>query len=331
MSYDDTGLASSTTYYYRVRAHNIVGDGSYVSTNATTDTPVVAPGAVTSYTASALSSSSIRLTWSAPSTGTSPFTYRGERATNSSFTAGTATLFSSSSSTTYTNTGLSSGTTYYFRVRAINSAGSGPYTTRSAVTTGSAPTVPTGLTATALDDDRVRLSWTASSGPTPITYDIQQNNTTIVNNRTSTTYTRSGLSPNTSYNFRVRAGNSNGHSAWTSNVSATTHTIALGASIAFTGSSVATTALGGGFFTYTWTGTFRADGSAGTTPYTYDWSGSTGGVISGSSTSRNVTIVVTSDVAVTPPANDAIVARVAIGDAASGSASAAFTQTVSFA
>jgi hypothetical protein len=68
-------------------------------------------------TATAQFSSSILLSWSSVSGATSYRVYR-----NTS-TSGTYTLIGSSTTTSYTDTSLSAGKPYYYRVSAVNSAG----------------------------------------------------------------------------------------------------------------------------------------------------------------------------------------------------------------
>ena len=110
-----------------------------------------APGAPTSLTATANGSSQIDLSWTAPSeTGFAVISgYKIESSPDgTSWTDLVANT--GNTSTTYAHTGLLGATTRYYRVSAINSAGtSDPSNVDSATTDATAPGAPTGLTATA--------------------------------------------------------------------------------------------------------------------------------------------------------------------------------------
>ena len=79
-----------------------------------------APGAPTNLTAAA-GNGSVALSWTAPSsTGGASITYTVYRGTSS---GGETLLQSGISGTTFTDTGVTNGTTYYYEVTAVNSAG----------------------------------------------------------------------------------------------------------------------------------------------------------------------------------------------------------------
>src|SRR5438093_1249993 len=122
-TYSDTGLAAGTTYTYRVSAINSVGTGS-PSSNASATTLAVAPSPPTGLTATAVSSSQINLSWTAPNNGGSAITgYKVERSTDSGSTWSTFVANSGSTATTYSDTGLSDSTSYAYSVSAINAVG----------------------------------------------------------------------------------------------------------------------------------------------------------------------------------------------------------------
>src|SRR5206468_2519721 len=137
----------------------------------------------TSLTATTVSSSQINLSWTTPSsTGGSAITgYKIDRSTNGGSTWSNIVTSTGSTATTYSNTRLTSATTYTYRVSAINSVGtSSPPTTTSSTTTilpNTLPTYPTSLSATTISSSQINLSWTtpSSTGGSAITgYKIER-------------------------------------------------------------------------------------------------------------------------------------------------------------
>src|SRR5881409_1068949 len=140
-TYSDTGLAHTTTYTYRVSAINSVGT-SPPSNGASATALAIAPSPPSALGATAVSSSQINLSWASPTdNGGSAITgYMIERSANGGSTWTTMVSNSGSTATTYSDTGLAAGTTYTYRVSAINSIGtSPPSNTASATTLAVAP------------------------------------------------------------------------------------------------------------------------------------------------------------------------------------------------
>lgn len=226
---DITGLSAGTRYYIRVRAHNSAGWGAWGATsNATTlDTP----SAPTGLSATASSASAIGLTWSAPSDngGASITSYDVQRAANSSFTSGLVTV--STTSRSYSFAGLSTGTTYYFRVRARNSVGAGDWSTTDSATTWETPSAPTSLSTSSPTTSSITVGYAAPlfNGGTAVTeYQVQRatnseftSGVVTITDAGSPTLV-SGLTPATIYFFRVRARNAVGYGDWTGATSART-------------------------------------------------------------------------------------------------------------
>jgi hypothetical protein len=132
-SYVNTGLASGTTYYYRVAATNSAGTSFYSNVaNATTTTVVTIPIAPSSLVATTNSSSQITINWTDNSNNETSFVIERSLSSSSGF-AQVATV--GSNVTSYVNTALASGTSYYYRVAATNSAGTSAYSNVANATT----------------------------------------------------------------------------------------------------------------------------------------------------------------------------------------------------
>ncbi|PKV49253.1 putative secreted protein (Por secretion system target) [Aquimarina sp. MAR_2010_214] len=145
-NYLDTGLTANTTYYYRVKAKNFGGDSKYSNTaNVTTLSRGTVPAAPTSLKTVSAISTQIELNWTDNANNEDSF--RIERSANgtSGWTSVGTTAINVSS---YTDKGLSSNTTYYYRVRAENTIGNSTYSNTVNGTT-TAGNIALGKTATA--------------------------------------------------------------------------------------------------------------------------------------------------------------------------------------
>ena len=108
-----------------------------IFTGSAAAAPVSAPG---SLTATAVSSSQINLTW--VDSNSSETGYLVERSLSSS--SGFAQIASlPANSQSYSNTGLASGTTYYYRVRATHNGANSAYSNVASARTSSAAPTPT--------------------------------------------------------------------------------------------------------------------------------------------------------------------------------------------
>ncbi|MBI5145754.1 MAG: fibronectin type III domain-containing protein [Thaumarchaeota archaeon] len=178
------------------------------------------PGAPTSLSATAVSSSQLNLFWNAPaSNGGSTITgYKIER--ESPIGGGWSTIVTNTgtTSTSYSDTGLDAATQYNYRVFAINAVGIGPASaTASSVTNTPSATIPGQVTGLVLTPSQAQiiLNWNApNDGGIPIIgykievespvgngWSIQVADT----GSTSITYADTGLTPSTQYNYRISA------------------------------------------------------------------------------------------------------------------------------
>ncbi|MBI4864666.1 MAG: fibronectin type III domain-containing protein, partial [Candidatus Riflebacteria bacterium] len=121
----DTGLSPSTTYFYRVLAYNNAGAATAPSEPSARTGAALAPQAPSGLAALSRASSRVDLSWQDNSIVEDGFQI--ERKTGSDGTyAVVATV--PSDTVGFGDTGLSAKTTYTYRVRAYNTAGSSAYT-----------------------------------------------------------------------------------------------------------------------------------------------------------------------------------------------------------
>jgi fibronectin type 3 domain-containing protein len=126
-SFTDSGLANGTKYFYQVVAVN--GAGSSTRSSQTSATPSAThPLAPTNMTATA-SNGQITLSWS-PVSGA---TYRIYRSTSLGGEGATA-YKTGLKATSFTDTGLTNGVTYYYQITAVNRSGSSAKSTEAFAT-----------------------------------------------------------------------------------------------------------------------------------------------------------------------------------------------------
>ena len=230
-SYTNTGAKAGTTYWYKVKAVNAAGESAYsniVSGKVKSVTPK--PAAPVVKIGNSAASGKPMLTWNAVSGATS---YKVYRATSQN---GTYSLLGTVTATSYTNTGAKAGTTYWYKVKAVNSAGESAYSNivsgqaKAVTPKPSAPVVKIGNSAAS---GKPMLTWNAVSGAT--SYKVyratSQNGTySLLGTVTATSYTNTGAKAGTTYWYKVKAVNSAGESAYSNIVSgkATVTALTLG-------------------------------------------------------------------------------------------------------
>jgi subtilisin family serine protease len=166
------------------------------------------PTIPTGLTATVSSSSVISLAWSASTDDVKVTAYKIFRE---------GSLFKSLGNvTSYTNTGLTAGTTYSYTVSACDAAGNcsaqslateattAPATTQAPPDTQT-PTVPTGLKATVVDSSHINLAWTASTDNVGVTaYKIYSGDNLVATLGNVTSTSRTNI-PSTTYTYTVSA------------------------------------------------------------------------------------------------------------------------------
>ena len=226
-----TGLTNGVSYAFRVTAKNSFGS-SAASAESASVLVLGLPGTASAPVATAGVRAEVHLAWTPPTdTGGVLLTDYDIQYRKTTDTVWTSYPHTPSPAAGIVINGLSTGSTYVFRVAAKNPLGAGPASAISnAVTVIAAPTQPTNVVAKA-GDKVVNLSWTAplTNNGSPITdYVIE------VRKATETTWTVyadsvsaatsaivANLGNGTSYAFRVTAKNGAGLSAPSAESSAT--------------------------------------------------------------------------------------------------------------
>lgn len=224
----DINPGTDTTFYSQSLARCVSGtQNSPDSINSTTDlldfTPAPPPGSppsTPSVSASALSTSSIRVTWPAASGATSYAVRYG--------TASASTLTGCSASPCDI-TGLASGTLYYVSVTASNSYGSSVGNSQTTTSSPPAtPATPAAVTVTtgASTSTTTAWSWTTGScniGTSEYEYTLSATSgsaSPITTTSTSVSLTTSSQGYIYTLSVRTRCNNSGVYSAWSTSASA---------------------------------------------------------------------------------------------------------------
>jgi fibronectin type 3 domain-containing protein len=233
-SFVNTGLSNGVTYHYVISALNFNGESANSSEASATPfppQPPLAPSGLSAIPGNNL----VVLSWTASAGATN---YYVKSATNS---GGPYITNANGTATSFVNTGLSNGVTYYYVVSALNLYGESPNSSETNATPVPVPPfTPTGLTLTP-SNAQVSLSWAASPGAT--SYNVKNATTNgrpyiMITNVTATSFVDTGLSNAVTYYYVVSAANDYGESADSAQRSTTPFdTPALVYSVEFTGTN----------------------------------------------------------------------------------------------
>jgi chitodextrinase len=254
-TFQNTGLAPSTDYAYRIEAVNRNGKASPRSSEARARTmpaaDTTAPSTPAGLTATVASSTQINLSWSAATDNVGVVGYNIYRG---------GTLIATRTVTNFQNTGLSAFTTYSYTVQAYDAAGNVSTLSASASATTqpvpdtTAPSTPAGLTATAVSASQINLSWGAATDNVGVTgYNVYRGGALIATLGTITTFQNTGLSASTTYSYAVRALDAAGNlSAPSASASATTQGVATDTTAPSTPAGLTATAVSASQINLSW-------------------------------------------------------------------------------
>lgn len=193
-------LKAGTSYKFRIRSYKVFGS-STVYGSYTYLTAVTKPAAMSGVKVKSKTNNTVVLQWNK---NTSASCYYVERYNGGKWMQ--AAKINDNRVTSFTVRGLSSSTTYKFRIRA---GGSGGYSGYTYITLTTKPATTTGMKAKTVTTKSITLQWnknTSAGG-----YSIERYNGTKwvqvkrYTSNANTTYTAGGLKSGTTYKFRMRS------------------------------------------------------------------------------------------------------------------------------
>jgi fibronectin type 3 domain-containing protein len=155
ITYIDNSVILGNTYRYRILAENGAGGAAFYSN--TTEANTLLPDAPTGLAATTFSSTRIDLAWA--DGGPYETSYELERCQGDGCTNFALILTTGADVGAYTDSPLTPGLTFRYRIRAVNAVGVSPYEGPVDATTN-LPADPTALVAVASSSSSVDLSWT---------------------------------------------------------------------------------------------------------------------------------------------------------------------------
>ena len=195
-SYTDTTAASGTTYYYTVRAKNGSDLSAYITSASALwlSIPTVTV---------ANSSGGVTIKWSAVTGAQGYYVYR-------KVSGGSWKSLKGTTATSYTDTTATSGTTYYYTVRAKNGSILSSFVTDVSIVCLSVPTLKSATAASG----KITVTWNKVTGAQGyFVYRKEAGGKWVkVKGTTATSYTDSNVTAGTTYYYTVRASANSGKS-----------------------------------------------------------------------------------------------------------------------
>ena len=214
LSFNNTGLTTNTTYYYRVRSYKMVGIVKVRSgySNMVSAKPIQALevlGIPKDISASPSSENSIKTSWSAVAGASGYLIYRATSST------GPATLITAPTELSFNNIGLTTNTTYYYRIRSYKIEGNVQVRSGYSNMVSAKPTqtlevlgIPKNISATPSSENSIKTSWSAVDGASGYLIYRATSSTgpnTLITAPTELSFNNRGLTTNTTYYYRIRS------------------------------------------------------------------------------------------------------------------------------
>ena len=199
-SYTNSGAASGTKYYYKVKAVAVVNGNNVASAYSYAKSLVCTPATLNVSITSA--NGKPKLSWNAVSGATKYWIYRSTDGKNFKY-------YDSTTKTTYTNNSTTVGTRYYYKVKAVvvdngTSYASAFSSAKSMVVRAAAPTLKTSA-----PEGTPSLSWNAVNGATKywIYRSTDGKEFKYYDSTTKTAYTNKSVDAGKTYYYKVKAVN----------------------------------------------------------------------------------------------------------------------------
>ena len=203
-SLTNTGLSTNKTYYYKVRAYRLVGTTKVYSKDSAIVSATPIPSTPTGLKAVSTGYNSAKVTWTAVPGASGYEVYR------KLWSSGVLSLVSTQTATSFSNSGLATNKTYYYKVRAYRLVGTTKVYSKDSVfvSVTPVPSAPTGLKVVSGGSKTVKVTWIAVAGASG--YEVwrklwSSGTYAIVSTQTATSINNTGLAINKTYYYKVRA------------------------------------------------------------------------------------------------------------------------------
>jgi titin len=218
LTYTDTGLKNGDTYLYYVVATNAYGQGQqsntvYLTPGTSVDYPAPSDLLATP-SGNPNSGYSITLQWTNPPSNGNYYNYYVYRSTapgaekQPNYTEVGGAYYSGAATTSYVDTAVTVGITYYYRVTTVDASGESPMSNEAGATAGAAAPLSAPVLSATAGVSKVFLGWTSVPGATA--YVVTRNGGLIASAVTGLALTDKGLANGKPYSYNVTPFNLNG-------------------------------------------------------------------------------------------------------------------------
>ncbi|BCN31970.1 GH25 family lysozyme [Anaeromicropila herbilytica] len=202
-TYKNTGLTTGTTYYYKIKAYKITSSKMTYSSFSTATKAKPIPSSPTLVKTTS-SYDSVNISWGGVAGATRYQLFRSTSKT------GTYKSIATIKGKSYKDKTVSTGTTYYYKVRACKTVGKASVYSNYSVVVCTKPSLsaPSSLSVQSSTESSIQLSWKSTSGASGYQlYRATQNAGTyeLLATVSTTSYDDSELTSGTTYYYKVRA------------------------------------------------------------------------------------------------------------------------------